>query len=207
MSKLTKREKDIIVGSLLGDECMRILGGCKNPVFCVSHSKAEKNYVFWKYEQLKRFVNTPPWQESRVYHKDRSRRTFSWRFQTLSNVIFSDLYKIFYPAGEKIVPEKLVELLSNSPLSLAIWLMDDGNKNKNAVFINTQSFSFAQQQFLVKVLKKAFNLDATINKHSMSKGKQLYRIRISTASTRKLPKLVGRFILPEFRYKIPTLSP
>lgn len=85
--------------------------------------------------------------------------------------------------------------------------MDDGNKNHQALFLNTQSFSLKDQQRLVNALKESFGLRATINKHSKSKGKQLYRIRIDTESAKRLAKVIQRFILPEFKYKIPTLSP
>ncbi len=64
---LTKEEWDILVGSLLGDGCLRIMGRSKVPAFSVSHGENQKAYVFWKYEKLKRWVNTPPWREERVY--------------------------------------------------------------------------------------------------------------------------------------------
>lgn len=207
MVTLSKEEKDILVGSLLGDGCLRIMGRSTAPAFCVAHSERQKDYVFWKYEKLRRFVATPPWKESRVYHRDRSRKTYSWRFQTLSSKAFSELWETFYQNGKKIIPGNLESLLRNSPQALAVWLMDDGNRNHDAVFINTQSFSLTGQNKLAKVISSTFDLRVTINKHSTSKGKQLYRIRIDTASTRKLPGLIGTYLLPDFYYKIPSFSP
>jgi len=207
MSVLTKEEKEILVGSLLGDGCLRIMSRCTVPAFSVSHSENQKNYVFWKYEKLKRFVRTAPWKEERIYHKDRSRKTYSWRFQTLSNVSFTELWETFYQNGKKIIPNNLTSLLRNSPLTLAVWLMDDGNKNHESVFINTQSFTLDEQYKLSGFLKKAYGLNSTINKHSISNGKQLYRIRIDAKSTKKLPNILGKYLLPEFYYKIPSFSP
>lgn len=207
MLSLTKEERDILVGSLLGDGCLRIMSRCTVPAFSVSHSEAQKQYVFWKYAKLKRWVRRSPWREERVYHKDRSRKTFSWRFQTLSNTVFSKLHSTFYQDRKKIIPENLVNFLKNSPLAFAVWLMDDGNRNHQAVFINTQSFNLAEQHKLVRVLQEAYDLKAKVNKHSISNGKQLYRIRLSTESTNKLPKILGKNLLPEFYYKIPSFSP
>lgn len=203
---LTEEERSILVGSLLGDGCLRIMGRSKVPAFSVSHGESQKTYVLWKYEKLKRWVNTPPWREERIYHRDNSRKTFSWRFQTLSNSVFSNLYKTFYKNGKKIVPDNIENLLKNSPLALTIWLMDDGNKNHQAVFLNTQSFSFSQQQKLCKALYTVFGLYVTLNKHSKSKGVQLYRIRINTKSTQKLKNIVRGYILPQFTYKLPNFS-
>ena len=204
---LTREEKNILVGSLLGDGCLRIMQKCKVPAFSVSHSEVQKDYVFWKYEKLKRWVKNPPWREERIYHKDKSRKTFSWRFQTLSNEVFSDLYQTFYENGKKIIPENIEFLLKDSPLILAVWLMDDGNKNHQAVFLNTQSFSLSEQQKLCQVLHKIYGFDANINKHSKSNGVELYRIRINTESARKLKTVVKNYLLPLFYYKIPDFSP
>src|SRR3989344_8621942 len=192
---LTKEENDILIGSLLGDGCLRIMGRCKFPAFSVSHGESQKDYVLWKYEKLKRWIKTSPWREERIYHKDRSRKTFSWRFQTLSNEAFSDLYNTFYKNKKKIIPENIGELLKNSPLALAVWLMDDGNKNHKAVFLNTQSFSLSEQQKLCKALYDIYGFHATINRHSKSKGVELYRIRIDTESTRRLKSAIGKYIL------------
>jgi len=203
---LTKEEWDILVGSLLGDGCLRIMGRSKVPAFSVSHGENQKAYVFWKYEKLKRWVNTPPWREERVYHRDKSRKTFSWRFQTLSNSVFSNLYNTFYKKGKKIVPDNIERLLKKAPLALTLWLMDDGNKNHQAVFLNTQSFSLSQQQKLCQALHKVFGFHVTLNRHSKSKGVQLYRIRIDTKSTQKLKSIVEGYILPQFSYKLPDFS-
>lgn len=204
ISSLTKEEKAILIGSLLGDGCLRIMSRATVPAFSVSHSEKQKDYVFWKYHKLNRWTKIPPWREERVYHKDKSRKTFSWRFQTLSDRAFTELWEIFYPKGKKIIPKSLASLLKNTPLALAVWLMDDGNRNHAAVFLNTQSFTFREQHKLVGVLKEVYKLTATVNKHSMSNGEQLYRIRISTESTRQLPGIIGKYLLPEFYYKIPS---
>ena len=204
---LSKEEKDILIGSLLGDGCLRVMGKTKFPAFSVSHSEKQKDYVFWKYEKLKRWVRTPPWREERTYHRDRSRKTISWRFQTLTNEVFSELHNTFYPNGKKIIPENIYSLLKDSPLVLAVWLMDDGNKNHKAVFLNTQSFSFEEQQRLSVVLHDIYGFHVTVNSHSKSNGVQLYRIRIDTDSTKRLRTIVKSLILPQFYYKIPDFSP
>ena len=204
---LNKEERDIVLGSLLGDGCLRKMSRAHNPAFSVSHGEAQKDYVFWKYEKLRRLVNTPPWQEHRVYHKDRTRMLASWRFQTLSSEAFMEFYTLFYQNSRKNVPIELGNLLKGSPQALAVWLMDDGNKNYKAVFLNTQGFILEEQRFLCTVLREVFGLDTTVNKHSVYNDQQLYRVRINTESVRKLVHIVKPYILPQFRYKIPGLSP
>lgn len=199
---LTKRQRDIIIGSLLGDECMRIISKGRDACFTVSHGESQKDYVFWKYGEFKKWVMTPPWRENRTYHKDKRRKLASWRFQTFSHPDFTEIYRNFYREGHKTLPNSLKNILV-SPLSLAVWVMDDGNKNFNALFLNTQGFTQSQQKKLIKVLKENFNLEAKINKHSISKSKQLYRIRFTSESTKRLYRITKRFLLPMFRYKFP----
>lgn len=200
---LTKRQRDIIIGSLLGDECMRIIGKARDACFAISHGEDQKNYVFWKYREFKEWVMTPPWRENRTYHRDKKRKLASWRFQTITHPDFTEIYRTFYREGHKILPNSLKALLL-SPLSLAVWVMDDGNKNRDALFLNTQGFTQSQQMEIIKVLKENFDLEARINRHSTSKGRQLYRIRFTTKSTERLYGIIKRFLLPMFRYKFPS---
>jgi hypothetical protein len=50
---------------------------------------------------------------------------------------------MFYLDGKKVVPSQISELLK-TPLSLAVWFMDDGtvDKRRGSVLFETQSFSF-----------------------------------------------------------------
>ncbi len=199
---LSQRQRELLIGSLLGDGSIRIPGHNRNANFIVAHGEDQKEYVWWKYSLLKEWVLTPPTRSVRRYYKDKTRNSISWRFLTLSHPQLTEMYQIFYRDNRKIVPNDIEKLLI-SPFSLAVWIMDDGSRNKEALFLNTQNFSFREQERLCKCLKKNFNLDATINVHSVYNGKQFYRIRINTESTRKLCCLVQKYLLPSMYYKLP----
>ncbi|MBU1292245.1 hypothetical protein KKH07_02065 [Patescibacteria group bacterium] len=199
---LSKKQREFIIGSLLGDGSMRIPGHNVNANFIAAHSEKQKDYVLWKYSLLKEWVLTSPRKSIRKYHKDKTRNLVSWRFLTLSHPQFTDIYNTFYRNNKKIVPDNIKELLV-SPFSLAVWVMDDGNRNQNALFLNTQGFLLQEQERLCKCLKENFGLGATINKHSVYNKRQLYRIRINTVSTRKLYYLVQKYLLSSMCYKIP----
>jgi len=200
--RLNSIQRDLIVGSLLGDGNLRLMGRSIEASFVVDHSGRQKDYVLWKYEILKEFVNKEPRTVTRTYHKDTKRFLTSVRFQTLNHPEFTFWYEIFYQNGRKIIPENMGEILT-SPLALAVWFMDDGNKNHQAIFLNTQQFQRNEQECLMKCLHDNFGLECTLNKHSVSKGKQLYRIRVDTRSTKVFSGLVKNHLLPSMRYKIP----
>jgi len=151
---------------------------------------------------MRDWVLTEPKELTRIYHKDKIRKLKSFRFSTVSHSEFTDFYNLFYRNGVKIIPEKIKDILK-SPFSLAVWLMDDGNKNHKAVFLNTQQFSKQEQEFLRECLLGNFGLESKINKHWVYKGKQLYRIRVDTKSTKRLYELVKDFLLPSMQYKFP----
>jgi hypothetical protein len=200
--KLSTKQKELLVGALLGDGNLRFVGRNHEASFVVDHSSVQKEYVFSKYKIMKEWVTTEPKQLTRIYHKDRNRQLTSFRFQTISHPELTTWYHIFYLNGKKIIPGNIKELLV-SPFSLAIWFMDDGNKNHRAVFFNTQQFSREEQELLRACLKVNFGLETALNKHWVFNGKQLYRIRVNTKSTKRLYALIRDFVIPSMTYKLP----
>jgi len=200
--QLSEKEKEILIGSILGDGNLRFAGRNREANFIVDHGEEQKTYVFWKYELMKRWVLTSPKRVVRVYHRDRNRRTISWRFLTISHPEFTNFYRIFYRKGKKIIP-KVIKKLLNNPLTFAVWVMDDGTKSGKSFFISTQNFTRKDQESLLRCLKENFGIEGRINIHSYWEDKILYRIRVNSSSLGKLYKLIKPYILPQFRYKFP----
>lgn len=114
-------QRSIVVGTLLGDGAMR----CKaNALLEINHSVHQKTYVDWKFLHLKEFVSTPPRQ--RMSNGGR----IAYRFVTRSLPELTPFYRSFYRLGRKGVPE--VEL---TPLTMAVWLMDDGSRSRRALYL------------------------------------------------------------------------
>ena len=185
MGSLTKQQKAIIVGCLLGDGAMR----CKaNALLEINHSAKQKDYVNWKFEQLKNLTSTFP-----RLRKGNAKR-IAYRFTTRSLPELTKIYRLFYKQGRKVIPQKL----ALHPLSLAIWFMDDGCKSYNAVYLNTQKFTKEEQKRLIKLLKNQFGIISTLNK-----DKIYYRLRIAVDSVGRLKKLIKPDLLSCFLYKFP----
>lgn len=200
--RLSSEQKELIIGSLLGDGNMRFSWSCPEANFIVDHSADQKEYVYWKYKILKEWCLKKPIQTQRTYHKNPNHKLESFRFFTISHPEFTKLYKLFYRDGRKRIPLNIKEILT-SAFSLAIWVMDDGSRNKKALFLNTQGFPVNEQKILQECLKTNFDLDSTINVHSFYKGRKYYRIRLTTESTAYLFGLIQGFLLPSMRYKFP----
>lgn len=181
---LTELEKQIVEGCLLGDATMRKK---TNSLIEINHSFKQKALVDHLYFILARFVSTPP--KTRRGNGDR----IAYRFTTKSLAIFNSYYQRFFKGRIKHIPRD-IEL---SPVHLAYWLMDDGSKSRTSVYLNTQQFSFEDQNVLLNKLSD-LQINATLNK-----DKIYQRIRISVSSISRFKQMVWPYVLPDFRYKLP----
>jgi len=186
VGSLTEHEKAIIIGCLLGDGAMRCK---KNALLEINHSAKQQAYVDWKYNVLRRMVITPPKLRKAGFNR------IACRFTTRSLSELTKLYRQFYVDGCKIIPEDLVI----HPVSLSVWFMDDGCKSYNAVYFNTQKFDIESQQRLKKFLKEQHGIESSLNK-----DKIYYRLRIAVSSVQNLKSIVRPYILPFFKYKLPS---
>ncbi len=188
VGSLSGVQREIVIGSLLGDGGMR----CKtNALLEINHSFRQRSYVDWKYSRLAELVATPP----KVRRGNGGR--IAYRFTTRNLPALTPYFELFYGEGSKRVP--FVEL---APLTLAVWFMDDGSRSRNAVYLNTQQFDEASQIRLLELLREQWGIEGSLNR-----DKTYHRIRISVTGTARLGEIVGPHLLPELRYKLPQVTP
>ena len=184
---LTKLERSIIIGSILGDGYMRIMPGRSDAFLEINHSVKAKDYVDYKFNKLKRICESAP--KERATNEDRH----AYRFFTKQHKDLTTLYGLFYKNKRKIIPKNL-EL---DPMSIAIWYMDDGSKSRDSdVYLNTQQFSLTDQRKLLNCLRK-FGINARLNK-----DKKYYRIRILKESIKNFMSIVAPHMAPSMKYKL-----
>lgn len=75
--------------------------------------------------------------------------------------------------------------------------MDDGAADGKQLRINTQSFSFEENEILISFLRAKFGIDARLNQ---DKGRP--RLRVIAASMERLKMLVESHIIPNMLYKL-----
>ena len=131
VGSLTQEQKSIIIGSLLGDEYLRIVPRRRNAFIEINHSISEKDYVNWKYQKLKNLVKSPP-----KARKGKGKR-IAYRFFTKQHPEITKLYQEFYQDREKVIPN-----FKLNPLIIAVWFMDDGSKSYRTYYLNTQRFDY-----------------------------------------------------------------
>lgn len=184
MGSLTGYQKSVLIGLLLGDGSLRKK---RNTLLEINHSSKQSSYVMWLYEIFKDFVNTPP--KIRKSGKNRE----AMRFTTLSFQCFNHFFDRFYSHSCKVIPNDLVL----DDVSLAVWIMDDGSKDRDSIYLNTQQFNLEHQDTLIKALS-VLDIEA-----KLVRDKKYFRLRILKNSLNKVKALVQKHIIPTMCYKIP----
>jgi len=161
----------------------------------------QKDYLTWKYREFKNLATSKP-RIITEFHKIKQVNITRAHFSTYTNKIFTFWKNIFYKERIKIIPKNINNILK-SPLSLAVWFMDDGYKRNdcNALRISTDSFTLEEQQLLVKCLKKNFGVNSKIHK----KGKT-FNIYIPNNSAKRFCQIIKPFIVNSLLYKV-SLTP
>ncbi len=190
-----KFQREVIIGCLLGDgrlECRSKEGSAR---LRIHHGWKQKDLVFWKYRVLKNIVSCPPRRIVCWKNPKNGEDYHSWYFHTRTLLGLREIYKMFYPDGAKILPQNILDLLT--PVSLAVWLMDDGCNDRNSLVLNTHNFSRIENKRLQEVLKVKFNLDFGINK-----DRDKWRLRLYSNDFQKIIDLTEPYIIPSIKYKI-----
>jgi hypothetical protein len=109
--------------------------------------------------------------------------------------VFSEWHQRFYNERRKVVPKNLAAVLT--PLSMAIWFMDDGGADYAGLNFQTHNFAFEEVEQLVVTLAERFEVRARTR---ANKGRWI--IYVPASSVGSLRSVIEPHILPELRYKL-----
>lgn len=188
---LSQLAKDVLVGTLLGDGGLRFRGNdCR---LHVKHAIRQLSLVNYK---QKIFADITTMKVS-VFSQAVGKKVYQFaEFVTLTHPEFTKYYRLFYPSSRKIVPTIIGELLVN-PISLAIWFMDDGSADYAGAQLTTHSFTEAEVEKLMQVIKASFDIETT-----RKLNKSRWVIYFPKASLPKLQQTIGDYLLEDFKYKL-----
>jgi len=192
----TQEQRDFLIGTLLGDGCVHQKG--KSYYLYISHCEKQKDLVLWKKAILGNLVN--------VVNKiiDKRGNSIMYSFATVVHNNFNFFYKLFYENNKKVIKENLINYLT--PLSLAVWIMDDGSLNKNVnLRFHTEGFSETEQKILQNILKIKFDIKSKICKFNRN-NKEYYYLSLNKENTVKISKLVEKYFVQCMKYKLYTDS-
>lgn len=191
-SFLSKNVKDLIIGSLLGDGSIKIHPKYRNARFSFRHSIKQKDFFFWKMDQLKEISGRKCWWKQKSGFSE----GVVLRYQSAALPALSELYHLTHPKGKLKILRKWLNQLT--PLSLAVWWLDDGsvvgNGRKGALC--TDAFSEEENKLLKQYFAKVWKVKTSFGKVTrIYKGEARTYWRLWLRSTEELKKFL-RIILP-----------
>lgn len=191
---LSSTQEDLVYGTLLGDACLIPNSSQTGFRLQIEHCLKQKEFVEWKYAQIKNFVLLgPKYQE--INH--------SWKFRTVSHSDFSRLHSEFYThERKKILPKTIKDKIN--PFIFAIWYMDDGGLDRafgqtRGALLNTQSFNQQENQRIKKIFLEVFKLETLI---FLNHNKP--RLYFPRRELKKLSLILKPHMISSMLYKLPT---
>ncbi|MBI4086850.1 hypothetical protein HY416_02605 [Candidatus Kaiserbacteria bacterium] len=195
---LTRNQKAILVGTLLGDGSLQKTGA-KNARLRLEHGAKQKEYLLWKMQAFSHLFQGRPTRLSRVHPKSGATYEY-WRAQSNATPALGAWRVLLYPDGKKRIPENLTEILTE-PLGLAVWYMDDGYyypKDKNS-YLYLGTVSKDEAEIARSAVEHNFHLVSRI----YDKKKKGFALYFSPSETKKMHDLIRRYVvLPLFAYKL-----
>lgn len=202
--QLTKEQKDIIFGTLLGDGYLNKRGS--NVRLQLTHGPKQYEYIKWKSEKLYNLL-TPRGLKYEVYNDKwtKTGKLERWNFYTISHEYLQYLHTLLYSNnGKKLITKESLDRLNS--LSLYVWFCDDGNLDKNSrrFRLSTCSTDGIIEDMICKKLYDKFNIickPILICRNKKDKSIKYYGIHFNRINTIKIIELVNPHIQSHMRYK------
>lgn len=191
---LNKEQKELIVGSTLGDGSIVMNGRRVNSYFKIAHCERQKEYLMWKKIVLGNFVNN--------IRKlvDKRGNSVMYGFNTLSHHELNFYRKLFYENNKKIIKHDLG--LHLTPLGLATWFMDDGSKlNKVNYRFSTDGFTKDENYKLKHILKANFDLNIKVCEYERNQ-KKYYYLSLNKRNAVNMTEIIRPYIVDCMKYKL-----
>ncbi len=190
---LTRLQRDVVIGTLLGDSSLSRPKTGKNFHLACYHAIAQRDWLVKKHDWLGTVARPIHWC---AYLDKRDGKTrHGGRFHTLSIPAFTELAAVLYPNGRKVItPEYLNQF--REPISLACLICDDGSWDGAGIAIATKQFSRTENELIAEHLRRTFGLSVSL----MANQKYPY-IRITAASVQRARDLCFPFCPDGLKYK------
>lgn len=195
---LTKQQKEILIGSFLGDGCLLQFGN-KTAELQNSCVKAKEEYLDW-FISIMNGLHYKCAQEFVSGYGSKMVRAKTYRSADMYNY-FKNLITFNNQKGRKLLPPLIQEI---TPLSLAIFYMEDGSLTHNDFQKDRAAFAICdytekQDCEIICDCFRKFNIEPRL--YTDSKGYN--RIRLNTKEAYKFFDLIEQYIPPIMRYKLP----
>lgn len=187
-------QEQVLIGHILGDGYLGILGNGKNASGKIEQGLVQKEYFYWKFNQLIELTNGRPLETHRKGEiNGRPVNTNSIQVYMPAHPILTEYYYKAYKNKIKTLNKDILKDFEE--VALAVLFMDDGCKQNNGYTICTNGFDKPSIEEFKNLLFYRFKLQAISNKYN-----QIQILKKGDA--RRFEQLVGKYIIPSMEYKL-----
>jgi len=202
--KINKEQKELIIGTLLGDANLQTQTEGRTWRYRALHSEKQYEYILHKYNILKNLCNNEP--KLNIIFDNRTLKNYkSYYFNTLIKPGLRFYANLFYKYDKinkkfiKVIPKNIIKYLT--PKVLTYWYMDDGSLTwlgkSNAMRICTENYDKISLIRIKKALLKKYNLNLILNKQ-----KKGYRLLINEDNSLIFRNLIEPNLIPSMKFKV-----
>lgn len=189
---LTEFQKEVLMGTLLGDSSLRKPRIKGNTEVSCAHGASQKEYCEYKTEVFKSLgahcdyhKRNIPDKRNGIYYED-------YTMRIPANPELNSWYEAFYPEGKKTIPVSLFKYFTAA--SLAFMFMDDGCKTSVSYSISTNCFTIEEINAFREMLKKKFDIETSVFKNNV--------VYIKACSRSKFNNLITPYLCNSMKYKL-----
>ena len=195
--RIGPHNKDVIsimVGSLLGDGyAERRRGGIR---LTIQQESSNVAYIMWFHKNLAErgyCKEDKPKRGMRIGKGGKVR--YFYRLRTYTYKSLGWLYDIIYDGKKKVITKEIKEYIN--PLSLSIWIMNDGGRVSAGMKLSTNGFTREEVEILSGILNEKYGLDTRLHR-----DREKALIYVPKGSMGKLAGIVKGYIHPTMKYKL-----
>ncbi len=184
-------QKQVLMGSLLGDAHIPQNRGYRCNYVTMCHSSKQRAYLEWKFSLLGNLIHAPI-RESEYTDKRSGQRGKNVYGNTIPHSFIRDMKHVFYPC-QKEIPVSIISQLD--ALGLGVWYCDDGSIMRSKARLCTNCFSRKSLILIQPALRKRFGFQKLwVNADNI--------LVFSTHDTKKLRNLISDTTPAMMSYKL-----
>jgi len=195
--RLSKQDRDLLIAMSIGDGHINSYGQLS-----INHCEKQEDYLRYKANLLKKILYSDV-RRSKIYHKQCKKDIVQFHLSSRRVKFLKVLRKVLYPNNKKTITRKLLNRVTEQ--GLAIWWMDDGNRNiqyRNGKikYIMYRLYTCVTKELNRMILdwfKEKWDLNGYICKH----GNQ-FIICFGSSEGKKLSNIIRPYIIDSMQYKI-----
>jgi hypothetical protein len=195
---LSDQCKEIILGSLLGDGSLKMKKNYKNARFFIRHSQVQEEYFQWKASALQEISSNASIQYSKKSGYSQNQKLL---FQSRALPQLTEMNSMTHDGAQRLIIRRRW-LNHLTPLSLAIWWLDDGSiisLGRKGVLC-TDGFDEDSVKLLAHYLEVVWNVYTHVGpirrdrKYGDSSKKLYYRLWFGTEQLKKFLRIILPYI-------------